>query len=69
MGNSNNQPLNLLKPKWVTTVEIDKAKDDDGIIIAPSVVSLIEYESKIESKDLAILMVIARYKFTHIKNF
>lgn len=67
VGNSNNQPLELLKPKWVTRVDIDKAKDSDGKIIAPSVVSLIE--PNIDASHLAILMATACFKFTHISNF
>jgi hypothetical protein len=46
--------LELLKPKWAEKVEMDRAKDTDGRIITPVIVS--NFQAQIESSNLALLL-------------
>ena len=67
VGNSNNQPLELLKPKWVERVEIDRAKEPDGKMKEPEIVS--HFGKIMDAKHLALLIATSSFKFTHIATF
>ena len=67
VGNSNKMPLDTLKPKWVEKVEIDRAKNTDGTLIVPNIVS--NFQKQIESSNLTLLMTTSCFKFTENKDF
>ena len=61
-GNSNNQPLELLKPKWVENDEIGRAKDSRGKYFPVQIVA---------GKDISTnpVIVISNYKYVKKRVF